>query len=83
MVVFGHDHVERDVTAAGRRFLNPGSVGCHERAEAPALLIAFSDGALSVEKPAAPYDETSVLVDFEERRVPEREFILRTFIRRR
>ena len=83
VVVFGHDHCEHDVTVAGRRFLNPGSVGCHDTAEARALVIASSGGTLSVEKLTAPYDDTSLLVDFEDRQVPEREFILRTFIRRR
>ena len=82
VVVFGHDHHECDVTVAGRRFLNPGSVGCHDKAEARALIIASADDALSVEKVTVPYDDTAVLMDFEDRQVPEREFILRTFIRR-
>jgi len=65
-----------------RRFLNPGSVGCHDKAEARTLILAPADGAPSVARVTAPYDDTDLLADFEERQVSERDFILRTFIRR-
>jgi len=82
VIVFGHDHQECDLTVEGRRFLNPGSVGCHEKAEARALVIESVDGTVRVEKITVPYDDTALLEDFENRQVPERDFILRTFIRR-
>jgi predicted phosphodiesterase len=82
VVVFGHDHREYDLATGGRRFLNPGSVGCHDKAEARALILAPADAAPSVARVTAPYDDTDLLADYEERQVPERDFILRTFIRR-
>ena len=82
VVVFGHDHREHDVAVGGRRFLSPGSVGCHERPEARALVLAPAEGTLNVAKVSAPYDDATLLADFEHRQVPERDFILRTFMRR-
>ena len=82
VVVFGHDHRECDLAAGSRRFLNPGSVGCHDRAEARAVILTPADSALDVARLAVPYDDTDLLRAFDERQVPWRDFILRAFIRR-
>ncbi len=82
-VVFGHVHREYDLTDGGRRFLNPGSVGCHDQAQARALVLTPVSSAVSVAKLAVRYDDAELLRAFEERQVPWRDFILRRFIRRR
>jgi predicted phosphodiesterase len=83
IVVFGHDHRPFDITHAGRRFISPGSLGCHDRAEARALVLsATSTGNVAVEKISAPYDDRDLLADFDRREVPDRDFIRRTFITR-
>lgn len=83
LVVFGHDHRPFDLSFRGRRFLSPGSLGCHDRAEARALVLAaMPNGEVDVERVVVPYDDTALLNDFEYRKVPEREFIRRTFITR-
>ena len=68
--------------SGGRRFLNPGSVGCHDQAEARALILTSADSAIDVARLAVPYDDTGLLRAFDERHVPWRDFILRAFIRR-
>jgi hypothetical protein len=83
VVIFGHEHRECDLQASGRRFLNPGSVGCHDRAEARALVLTPADGSIDVARLAVPYDDTRLLQAFDERQVPWRDVILRRFIRRR
>lgn len=83
IVVFGHDHHACDVTIEGRRFLNPGSVGCHDKAEARALILESARCVPHIQMLTVPYDDTAVLLDLDERQVPARDFILRTFIRRR
>lgn len=82
LVVFGHDHRPCDVDAGGRRFLNPGSVGCHDRAVARALILETAGAGVLVSRLAAPYDDSDLLGDLERRRVPDRQLIRRTFIRR-
>jgi hypothetical protein len=42
VVVFSHDYRPCDLCFKGRRFLSPGSLGCHDRAEARALILAES-----------------------------------------
>ena len=83
VVVFGHVHHEYDLTDGARRFLNPGSVGCHEQPEARALVLTPASSAVSVATLAVRYEDAELLRAFEERQVPWRDFILRTFIRRR
>ena len=83
IVVFGHDHRPRDLSFEARRFLNPGSLGCHDRPEARALtLTETSNGDVEIEQLVVAYDDRSLLADFELRQVPERAFIRRTFITR-
>jgi predicted phosphodiesterase len=83
IVVFGHDHRPFDIAYAGRRFLSPGSLGCHDRAEARALVLtATPTGGVAVDKVSAPYDDRDLLADFDRREVPDRDFIRRTFITR-
>lgn len=82
VVIFGHDHREHDLAAGDRRFLNPGSVGCHDKAEARALVLTPAASAIAVARLAVSYDDAELLPAFEERQVPWRDFILRTFIRR-
>lgn len=83
LVVFGHDHRPHDLVSHGRRFLSPGSLGCHDRAEARALVLAEApDGDVEVERLVVAYDDAALLADFERRGVPERDFIRRAFITR-
>lgn len=83
IVVFGHDHRPFDIEYGGRRFLSPGSLGCHDRPEARALVLsATPTGSVAVDKVSVPYDDSELLADFDQRHVPARDFIRRTFITR-
>lgn len=77
VVCFGHDH--RPLNLVGRaHYVNPGSLGCHPTF-ARFVTLGIADGVCRVEHHAVPYDAAAVFAAFERRRVPDREFILRTF----
>jgi predicted phosphodiesterase len=78
-VIFcGHQHSPFDVQ--GRcRYVNPGSLGCSREASARYCVLDISPQGFSVEHHAVAYDMSAVLQAFEQRNVPEREFILRVF----
>lgn len=83
VVMFGHDHRSYDLMFEERRFINPGSVGCHNRSEARAVVLTETpSGNVAVENLSVPYDDGELFVDFERRAVPAREFILREFMTR-
>ncbi|NLS79847.1 MAG: metallophosphoesterase family protein [Chloroflexi bacterium] len=82
LVLHGHFHSTSDLT--GRcRYVNPGSLGCSGKPIARYCLVEFSQGSYSLELRAAPYDDTGLFQAFEERQVPERQFIYRAFLGRR
>jgi predicted phosphodiesterase len=81
MTFYGHDHTAADVTGAATRYVNPGSLGC---SPTPAARIAFlevrtaADWTLSFA--AERYDPTDLLRAFDDREVPERDFIRKVFM---
>jgi len=86
-VVFGHDHAAYDCAADGRRLVSPGSLGCHDRAVARALVLSpvGESGAacgVAVDRIAVAYDDAAFLADYARRGVPEGELIRREFLRR-
>ncbi len=67
-------------TCRGARYVNPGALGCHTAPLARfAILDVGDDGDYTVRHEAVPYDDGPLLRAFAERRVPERDFILRAF----
>jgi putative phosphoesterase len=82
VVFFGHDHAALDCLGR-RRYINPGSLGCHTKAEARFCVIDVSEeGGIVVERHSIGYDDGPVFQDLEARQVPAREFIRRAFLPR-
>jgi predicted phosphodiesterase len=80
VVFFGHDHDALDAVGT-RCYVNPGSVGCHTRAEARAAIVEVrDDDDIRIRRVSVPYDDSSVFADLEGRHVPDREFIRSTFL---
>jgi predicted phosphodiesterase len=81
VVFFGHDHRAWNVHGATTRYVNPGALGCSVEPVARfALLEVKQGGAYSLTLHAEPYDPTPLYDALEQRRVPAREFIRRTFL---
>jgi predicted phosphodiesterase len=78
LLFFGHDHDASDVK--GRmRYMNPGSAGCFTKAVARYAVVDYFERSYTIEHRQVPYDDAELYRDFEQRRVPEREFIYQTF----
>lgn len=81
LVFYGHNHLPSD--AQGRaRYINPGSLGCGSEPLARyAILVIAEDGGYVLEQHVVPYDQTDLFRQFEERDVPERDFIVGVIFR--
>ncbi|OGO04897.1 MAG: hypothetical protein A2Y73_00955 [Chloroflexi bacterium RBG_13_56_8] len=78
LIFYGHDHRASDVEGRAR-YVNPGSLGCYRQAVARYCVAEFQRGQCSVTHHVVPYDDTELRKAFEERGVPDREFIYRAF----
>jgi hypothetical protein len=78
LIFFGHDHSSCDLQGRAR-YVNPGSLGCHTRAVARYCVAEFHEGTFTIAHRAVPYDDAELQRAFEERQVPEREFINQAF----
>jgi predicted phosphodiesterase len=82
IVCYDHHHPFSDMMGQ-RRYVNPGSLGCHSRPLARyALLESGKDGTYMLEHHAVPCDHAPLLAEMERRQVPERELICRVFLPR-
>jgi predicted phosphodiesterase len=78
-VIFcGHEHQSFDVQGRSR-YVNPGSLGCSAEAVARYCALDISNHGFSIQHHAVEYDRTELFHTFEERQVPDRHFILKTF----
>lgn len=81
MTFYGHDHTAADLTGSVTRYVNPGSLGCSPTPAACVVLLdvrAADDWELSFA--AERYDPTDLMHAFDDREVPERDFIRQEFI---
>jgi putative phosphoesterase len=82
LILYGHDHRESDIMGRAR-YLNPGSLGCHDRAIARYMILEIDeDSTYRITKHSAPYDDHSIFDELERRSVPDRETIRRCFFPR-
>lgn len=79
LMFYGHHHPES--TVKGRAlYMNPGALGCSPTPHARYILLELhEDGSYTLEPRAPEYDDTVLQKAFEEKRVPEREFIRKAF----
>ena len=77
-IFFGHDHAP--IHAQGKaRYISPGSLGCNPKAIAPYVIAISSKRQMNIQCHWIEYDDQGLLQAFEERDVPEREFIYKAF----
>ncbi len=81
VIFYGHHHPASDLVGpSGRRYINPGALGCaHDDLARFAVLDGDSGGVWQIVHHAVPYDRTALLRAFDERDVPERDLIRRAF----
>ena len=78
LVFYGHHHPFSD-TQGRARYVSPGSLGCHSAAVARYCLAEFHTGQYTIEHRGVVYDDSELLKAFEQRKVPERQFIDQAF----
>ncbi|WEG10796.1 metallophosphoesterase family protein [Pullulanibacillus sp. KACC 23026] len=78
-ITFGHHHPVHYFHSLSNWWVNPGSLGCHVKAEARYALIHIYNEGLIVNLHAVPYDRDTWLKQYEQYKVPDREFILKAF----
>lgn len=78
VVFYGHRHEEADVQGTAR-YINPGSLGCCPTAAARFCVVRFEKGKFAVERRAVRYEDEGLRMAFEQRQVPDREFIGKAF----
>ena len=78
VLFYGHTHIFLD--KQGRtRYINPGSLGCFSKAVARYTVMEIKSGTYEIEHRTVEYDDEELWKTFEQRKVPEREFLYRTF----
>lgn len=78
IVLFGHTHSLIDFYGA-KRYINPGSVGCHKKNYARFSVVEFSKSSINVHHYQEYYDKDTLMKQFAIRNVPERDLITRVF----
>jgi predicted phosphodiesterase len=80
-VFYGHHHDPANLVSTKTRYLNPGALGCAPKPVARiAFLVVRGAAQWELTISAIPYDPTALLVEFDKRGVPERDFIRRVFM---
>ena len=78
LICYGHDH-PGNLIVDTRTYLNPGSLGCFNKPIARFAVIEIHQGDFTHKNYAIQYDDTDLFDKFEERNVPDREFIYKAF----
>ena len=81
LVFFGHDHRLWNLTGGSTHFVNPGSLGCSRDPVARFVMVEVeAGGSWAISFRGAPYDPGPVFRALDDRQVPARDFIRRTFL---
>lgn len=81
LIFYGHHHPYNDcmINESGRRFINPGSLGCsHDNFARYCIAEFFSEG-YNVYFKKVEYNKELTINEMKNRKVPEREFICKAF----
>lgn len=80
IVLYGHHHPASDIQGIRARYVNPGALGCSSTPHARyTLLDVAPDGSYTLETRSPTYDDAVLQAAFDNRAVPEREFIRKAF----
>ena len=78
-ILTGHHHDGHYFQTPERLYLNPGALGCGPRPVARYALLTLGEDGIGVERREVAYDREGFLRSYDERKVPDREFILQRF----
>jgi predicted phosphodiesterase len=78
ILFFGHDHSPTDGIGKAR-YINPGSLGCCSQALARYTVATIVETQVDIQHCSVSYDDKELYEAFEDRKVPERDFIYKVF----
>lgn len=78
LIFFGHDHSPSDIKGKAR-YINPGSLGCCSQEVARYTIAEFVADRVDIRHYEVSYDDKELMEAFEDRKVPERDFIYKVF----
>ena len=78
IVFYGHIHKPSRVNGE-KEYVNPGSVGCTKDSMSRFCILRIRNGSYKLESHETKYNKSVVFRELEHRKVPDRQFIARTF----
>lgn len=78
-IFFGHHHPIHYFKNERAVFVNPGSLGCTDEAAALYAIVEVNSHGIDVLFKKAAYDNNRFLLSYEKLKVPDREFIIKSF----
>ncbi len=78
IVFYGHIHKPSRVNGE-KEYVNPGSVGCTKDSMSRFCILRIRNGSYKLESHETKYNKSVVFRELENRKVPDRQFIARTF----
>lgn len=78
IIFYGHNHHPSDIKGTAR-YINPGSLGCNKDPVARFVILECSQDEYKIEHFHVPYDKEKVFNEFERKKVPQKEFIMKNF----
>lgn len=78
LLFYGHTHIFLD-KQGDTHYINPGSLGCFSQPVARYTVVEIKNGTYQIEHRAVEYDDQELWKTFEQRKVPEREFLYGAF----
>lgn len=81
LILFGHHHIYHYFKTQ-KEYFNPGSAGCWNKPVARLALLQLKAGEMELKRAFVPYKDGAMMEDFDERKVPGRDFIRKIFIPR-
>lgn len=82
IIFYGHNHEPSDIIG-NCIYVNLGSTGCNNKPEVRVGILNIKEENIELVKIFESYDDDGLMEDFEHRKVPAREFIVRHFITRK
>ena len=82
IVLFGHTNEKLYIEYNNKLFINPGSLGCSKQGEADFAILELNDRrVISCKFKSLKYNKKELSLEFENKNVPDKEFIINTFFK--
>jgi predicted phosphodiesterase len=78
IIFYGHTHVKSFLKKT-KEYYNPGSAGCSKNNETSFIILTIRNNKIKVENKTLEYNKKALLDEYNNKKVPGREEIIRIF----